>query len=325
MRISILIPTRDRLDYLRLSLDSARAQRWSDLEILISDDGSTDGTREFVRAVAQHDPRVRLLTDNPSPGVFTNAQFLVDNASGEAFTVLGDDDLLDDDFCALLAEPMERDPSVILAFTDHRVIDADGRHLEDASARSSARYGRASLPGGLVQDPLSLALRNGIWLGFTLYRSSAFAGERFDPECGTAADWDYSIRAARRGGVWFVPGRHGSYRDHRSTASRRGLRDAAALAMAVLQKHAFEDEGAESLRRTLLRDAAKRDAFRAAPDDRDRARESVRLYRALGGRRLSPHFLLTTLMLRLPQVAARALQRVVWAASGSVARARGAA
>jgi glycosyltransferase involved in cell wall biosynthesis len=324
MRISILIPTRDRLDYLRLSLASARAQRWSDVEILVSDDGSTDDTREFVRGVAYDDPRVRLLTGNPSPGVFSNVQYLVDQASGDAFTVLGDDDLLDDDFCALLAEPVQYDPSVILSFTDHRVIDTSGAYLEEASARSSLRYGRAGLPGGAVQNPVVLALRGGIWLGFALYRTAAFIDEPFDPECVLAADWDYAIRAARRGRIWFVPGRHGSYRDHRRTASRLGLPGAAAFAMKVLQKHRFDDEAAESLRRTLLRSAAKRHAFRTAPRDRSAARESLGLYRSLGGRWLNAHFMLTTLMLHLPPVAAGALQRLVWIASGSVARLRGA-
>ncbi|MEK6192280.1 MAG: glycosyltransferase [Chloroflexota bacterium] len=324
MRISILIPTRDRLDYLRLSLASARAQRWNDVEILVSDDGSTDGTREFVRAVAQEDRRVRLMTGNPSPGVFSNVQYLVNQGSGDAFTVLGDDDLLDADFCALLAEPIERDTSVILSFTDYRVIDASGAHVEEASAQSSLRYGRAGMPGGEVQNPVVLALRGGIWMGFTLYRTSVFIEEPFDLECGTAADWDYAIRAARRGRIWFVPGRHGSYRDHRSTASRLGLRDAAELAMTVLQKHTFDDEAAESLRRALLRDAAKRHAFRTAPRGRSAARESLRLYLSLGGRRLNPHFMMTTLLLHLPPIVAGALQRLVWVASGSVARMRGA-
>ena len=322
MRISILIPTRDRLDYLRLSLASARGQRWPDLEILVSDDGSSDGTRDFVRAVSRDDTRVRLLTDNPSPGVFTNVQFLVDHASGDAFTVLGDDDLLDEDFCALLAEPMQREHSVILTFTDHRVIDAAGRHIEKASAWSSARYGRAGLPEGRVQQPLELALRNGIWLGFTLYRRSTFATERFDPHCGTAADWDYAIRAAQLGDIWFVPGRHGSYRDHGSTASRRGLRDAAGLAMKVLQKHRFEAAAAESLRQKLLGDASKRYAFRAAPHDRGAALGALELYRSLGGRRLDPHYALSALMTRLPAGIAGALQNAVWAASGYVARSR---
>jgi len=312
MRVSVLIPTRNRLPYLRLSLASAQAQDGADVEILVSDDGSTDGTRAFVAAVASDDRRVRLLTDNPSPGIFENVTYLIRHASGDSFTVLGDDDLLDPDFCRLLSDPLVAEPSVNLTFTGHRVIDSDGRLLAAATREGAARYGRAGLPAGLVRDPLSLALRGGIWLGFTVYRRSVFAGEPFDPECGTAADWDYAIRAARRGGIWFVPGPHGSYRDHRGTASRQGLRDEAALAIRLLNRYSFQEPAPEGRRRRLLRDAAKRHAFRAAPSDRGAAAESRRLYRELGGSRLNPHYALSSVMLRMPRPVAALAQRSIW-------------
>jgi hypothetical protein len=171
-----------------------------------------------------------------------------------------------------------------------------------------------------VADPLGVARRGGIWLGFTLYDWSTFEGKPFDYGCEPAADWDYAIRAAKRGGIWLVAGRHESYRDRRHTASRRGLRDAAALAITVLQKLSFEDPTAEALRRRLSLDAAKRHAFGLAASDR--TRESQRLYRALGGPRSNAHYVLTELMIRLPRPMAQALQRSVWALSGSIARMR---
>src|SRR6266545_4303346 len=94
MRVSVLIPSYNRLAFLREAVQSAREQTHSDLEILISDDGSTDGTREYVAELAKSDSRIRLLTGNPKRGIFSNMNYLVSNSAGDAFCVLGDDDRL---------------------------------------------------------------------------------------------------------------------------------------------------------------------------------------------------------------------------------------
>ena len=318
MRVSVLIPTRDRLPYLRLSLESARLQTDADLEIVVSDDGSTDGSREYVADVAASDPRVRLLTDNPTPGIFENVEHLIDRATGDAFTILGDDDLIDPDFCALLIRPMEADPSLALTFTDHRRIDADGRLLTKSTEAASIRYGRAALPDGVVAEPEIVALRGGIWLGFTMFRRAALGDARFDRSLGTAADWDFAIRAAQRGGLYYVAGRHGEYRDHLATASRQGLQDEAELAIRVLSKHAFQDPLAEATRRAMLRSAAGRHAYQSATKDAESAHRSLRLHRSLGGSLMAPHALLAELLLRLPPRAAIPIQRAVSRASRAI-------
>jgi hypothetical protein len=196
MLISILIPTRNRLRYLESSLASAMAQEGVDIEVIVSDDGSDDGTVEFVRTLAASDPRVRLVTDNPNPGIFENVEHLIAAATGDAFTILGDDDLLDPDFCRRLAEPMQADPSVVLTFCDHRTIDGKGDLMKRVTREISRAYGRDTLPDGPVAEPEIVALRGGIWLGFALYRRSVFGTERFDRSCETAADWDFAIRAS---------------------------------------------------------------------------------------------------------------------------------
>lgn len=303
MLISILIPTRNRIGYLRLSLASALAQEGVNIEVLVSDDGSVDETREYVSAVAASDHRVRLLTDNPTPGIFENVEHLVAAAAGDAFTILGDDDLLDPDLCRRLWEPMEADASVVLTFCDHRTIDEYGRLLKRATREVSRLYGRAALPEGPLDEPETVALRGGIWLGFALYRRAVFESERFDPSCATAADWDFAIRASQRGRLYYVAAMMGAYRDHRGTASR-GLRNQAELAMKVLSKHLMRDPSAEQLRQEMLRATAKRSAYHMAAVDRAAARQSLDLYFRLGGRAWSLHVLAAWVILALPRWAA---------------------
>ena len=64
--VSVLVPARDEAHRITPTVRSLLAQRGvPDLEILVLDDGSTDGTADVVRAAAAGDPRVRVLTGRP--------------------------------------------------------------------------------------------------------------------------------------------------------------------------------------------------------------------------------------------------------------------
>ena len=65
----MLLPARDEAARVGPTLRSLMAQRGVELEVVVLDDGSTDGTADVVRRVADDDPRVRLLTGRPlTPG-----------------------------------------------------------------------------------------------------------------------------------------------------------------------------------------------------------------------------------------------------------------
>jgi glycosyltransferase involved in cell wall biosynthesis len=318
-RVSILIPTRDRREYLEKSLASALEQTDCDIEVVISDDGSVDDTVRYVRAAMKQDNRIRLLTDNPAPGIIENVEHLIAHARGEFYTILGDDDLLDPDYCAALSAPFT-DPRCQLSFCDHRVIDEAGKVMVKATERSSVRYGLAALSNGPVADPIKAALDGGVWLGFSMHRTAAFRELYFDRSCGTAADWDFAIRAAQRGGFFYVRRQLASYRDHRNTASRRRRADASRAALFVLTKYEFDDLTHESLRLDLLRDAAMRYTFHAAASDRRAAEHSWVMYRRLGGSLWSSRALLATVIRRLPYPAARAVYTTIGTGAALVSR-----
>lgn len=308
--LSILIPTRNRRTYLTAALDSARSTSGIAVEILVSDDGSTDGTIEMIRTIGRADPRVRLLPPNPRPGIFENVAHLISHVRSELFTVLGDDDLLDPSFGGEVARPLIEDTEVIVAFCDHRVIDGRGRALPRASTASSHLLGRASLPAGRLVDPVRVALDHGIWLGFSVYRTAAFADEPFDPSCGPAADWDMAIRAARKGPIVFVAGRHGSYRDHDQTASRASRLQASIGAVRVLKKHRFASPEHEAHRIHLLRDATMRLAFQQTRVDADAARATIREFRSLGGT-TTLHIALASALIRGPRALRAPIHEIV--------------
>jgi glycosyltransferase involved in cell wall biosynthesis len=95
--VTIAIPTYNRADsYLPQTLKSALNQTYPNLEIIVSDNCSTDGTKAFVSGIA--DPRLRYFRHDVNIGASANGNFCVKQAKGKYLLMLHDDDLIDDDF-----------------------------------------------------------------------------------------------------------------------------------------------------------------------------------------------------------------------------------
>jgi glycosyltransferase involved in cell wall biosynthesis len=299
VRLSILIPTRDRLEFLKLSLASAQAQTVEAIEILVSDDGSSDRTAEYVQAVAASDPRVRLLTGNPTPGAFENINYLIGHASGEAVAVLGDDDLLLPPFGERLLAGLD-DPTVNVAYGLFDVIAEDGRSLVRTTAHLRRHYRFAETPAGRSMPGSWAALVGQLWLGSCVYRTAVIRQLGIGLEFGSAADWDLALRAAERGAIFFVPEVLWLYRDHQETISRAASASANESAIAVLGSRREMTPSLEALRLSRLRTLLATQAWKSVVKDPELARASIRRYDGVAGHRLEPRRLLSGLLLQLP-------------------------
>jgi MMP 1-O-methyltransferase len=301
MKISILIPTIDRLRYLRESLEASQRQTYANLEILVSDDGPTRSSSEYVRAVAREDPRVRLLPPNPVRGLYENYNYLISQTSGDAFGILDDDDRWLPEMVEVLSEPLRRRDDVIATFCDHWVVSQSGVRLADASDRNSEWFARAGLESGVVRDALPLSMRGALSTVFALFRSQAFKHESFDLACAGAADLDYAIRAAQKGKLYYINERLGEYRAHdrRTTANHTAWMLTGTIA--VFEKHAFEDPPHERLRLDLLQVRYRVKALYVCTRDRAEWWQCIRGYRAAGGRWLDGSIGLSLALVALPR------------------------
>jgi glycosyltransferase involved in cell wall biosynthesis len=94
-RFTVIIPTKDRADYLHHSLRTCSLQDYGNLEIIVSDDGSTDHTRDVVEEAARKDPRVRYVTPGAGAGMRDNFEFALNQVKpGYVIALGGDDGLL---------------------------------------------------------------------------------------------------------------------------------------------------------------------------------------------------------------------------------------
>ncbi len=90
VKVSICIPTYNRCDYLQYSVNSVLAQTYTDFELIICDDGSTDDTPDVVNS--WNDPRIRYLRHPENIGRSRNMRSGFDAAVGDYFIKFDDDD-----------------------------------------------------------------------------------------------------------------------------------------------------------------------------------------------------------------------------------------
>ena len=218
--VSIIIPTFDRPRYLQEAIGSALAQTYRNLEVLVFDNGTTEETLSVARQAMQRDDRFRFQRNQRNLGVSANFNALADAARGEFVLAIGDDDRLLPEFVARLVTVME--PAVSLAFSNQYLIDASGQRLEERSKAHARRYGRDTLPAGVVKSADAAAWQVSIPLSASLLRTADLRRLRFREDLNTA-DADFFIRLALEGATFcFVPDYLMEYRVHSGTETAGG-------------------------------------------------------------------------------------------------------
>ena len=127
--ISVLMPVFNGADYIAEALDSALAQDFSDFEIIVVDDGSTDASAAIAkdRATSARVP-VRLI-QQPNQGLPTARNTAIAAARGRLLALLDADDIWLPEHLRLAADEFARDPALGLVHANIEFIDAAGRAL----------------------------------------------------------------------------------------------------------------------------------------------------------------------------------------------------
>ena len=135
--VSVLVPTFNRRDLVSACLRSALGQSMGDLEVIVVDGASTDGTWEVCESFARRDSRVRAYRDPVNLGPVPGWWRCVEEARGRYATFLWSDDLLLPDFLRTTIDALEA-PDVALAFTAAEIGAEPGQgavHYQGATGR----------------------------------------------------------------------------------------------------------------------------------------------------------------------------------------------
>ena len=168
MKVSVLVPVYNGAKFLAECLDSILAQDFLDLEILIADDGSSDGSLELIQRYAEKDRRIRWWKNPVNLGLAGNFNCCLRAARGDYIKyVLQDDVLLSPPAIRKMVQALDADPSVSLVGSASHVIDDQSKPLEFRNnfRRSAVLEGKSVIirclhdSGNLIGEPSVVMFR----------------------------------------------------------------------------------------------------------------------------------------------------------------------
>lgn len=215
--VSIMVPLFNHAKYIETCLDSIRDECWPAKEVLIVDDGSTDGSAEIVRAWYERQEKSLFtrfeLTSRPNKGLTPTINELIAMSSGDYLVLLASDDYLLPGGIASRVEYLQSHPEKLAVFSDCIVVDDAGKTTHDSGIRDlhGGRLHILSDPelmdlelifNWCVPGPVFMAHRD-------LYKKVGSYDENLVVE-----DWDMYLRICAQGLLGFVMGPVAAYRYH---------------------------------------------------------------------------------------------------------------
>lgn len=172
--VSIGMPVFNGEQYVGGALASLLAQDYSDFELLISDNASTDGTAAICEEIQSKDQRVRFIRHPENRGAPWNFAFLAEEAKGEYFMWAAHDDLWAPNFVGACLAKLQASPGALLCCTEIQFIDAAGRPHAEWSKKDYTNIETAGMTP--VQRIHELIARMGWFAFYGLMRRESARG-----------------------------------------------------------------------------------------------------------------------------------------------------
>lgn len=216
-RVSVTVPTRNHRAFIAEALDSILEQDYPNVEILVADDASTDGTQAIVLEYAERFPRkIKVSLSKRRCGISLNANKAWHACEGTYVALMSGDDLMYPGKLRRQVELMERERDCVLCYHDLDVfLDQRGNTLY---RWNDERYNRP-LEGGVEK-----LIVHGTFAGAcsVMVRRSAAPANGFDPRIPISSDWLFMIQTVASGGcIRFIGDTLGGHRRHDNNVTAR--------------------------------------------------------------------------------------------------------
>lgn len=137
-KVSICIPTHNRAQFIENAIESALNQTYSNIELIVVDNASTDNTESIVNKYT--DPRLKYFKNDRNIGMYANFNRCLELANGKYIQLLHSDDYIDEDFIEKCVTFLESHENVYLTFTSARLFEndkiIDTYHVENSDNES---------------------------------------------------------------------------------------------------------------------------------------------------------------------------------------------
>jgi glycosyltransferase involved in cell wall biosynthesis len=126
---TIFLPVRNGGRYLPLCVESILGQSCQDFNLVILENQSTDGTAEWVQNIAKEDDRITVIPSKAPLSIEENWKRILSVPKKEFMTIIGHDDMLEENFLEVISNIIQEKPEANLYSTHFNLIDAEGQLL----------------------------------------------------------------------------------------------------------------------------------------------------------------------------------------------------
>lgn len=248
-QVSVCIPTYNRAEFLVYAVQSVLHQTYTDFELIVCDDGSSDNTSEIVSQ--WDDPRIRYIRHPQNIGRSRNMRSGFAAANGTYFIKFDDDDALTPEFLAKTVAVLDFQPIVDFVCTNHWIIDGQGERIKSATEENAAKWGKDKLPERIIPDLLIQTFQyQSLQVGSTLFRRACLQEVDFmRPEADGCEDFDLLVRLALAGKQgYFIPEYLMEYRFHGGQTSLKQDIHFLSAKLFCTEDYKFSDRQLEKLR-----------------------------------------------------------------------------
>lgn len=210
-RVSVVIPAYQQSAFIRETLESVLAQDYDNFEIIVTDDGSTDGTAQIICEYAAKWPeRIRPVLSQVNTGIASNFNRGLAQVRGEFIAWLGGDDIMYPDKLSRQVRLLQQNPDAAGCCHDAEVFESGTGHVygvfsELFNGKRGFREGGVELwfDAGYFMLPSTVMIRS--W---------TVPDHGFDERLKYANDWLFDIEVFRQGRCVVINETLGRYRRH---------------------------------------------------------------------------------------------------------------
>ena len=211
-KVGIILPVRNNAPFIRQSLQSVLRQSYDNIDVLVIDGASTDGTQDVVRSFSS----VRLVSE-PDRGQAEATNKGMDRMDSDIIGILCGDDVLAPDAVRIAVETFTSFPDAEIVFGKVGKVDESGNQVSPGD-----RFGDFDVKRVLLHNPRFPCTSYPSTTAFLQTSLLKRTGFRFDDGIRTCPDFDMWLQLGLRGKVVYVPTVLAYWREHAESGSVRG-------------------------------------------------------------------------------------------------------
>ena len=215
-KISVVLPVYNGGTYLKLSIESVLNQEYNNFELLIVDDCSDDGSREYLDEML--DSRIVYYKNNSNKGLFYNLNFLIEKSTTNLIKLWAQDDIMYPDCLSTIISFHSSNPDISFSYSGRTIIDENGTVIPNYEIDKTPEIINFDLHARIAFYTGSIA-GNIANVCINRYKLEMVGG--FDERMKISGDFDMWVRLSKVGNIGRIKKDIIYLRDHKKQLSRK--------------------------------------------------------------------------------------------------------